>query len=1078
MADPLLSIHLSGKQRAVLVPLRVAMAIGLALIIPSAAATITPVEVAVPIALSVAAFAAFILIRAGRVTFASYLLVFTLIGAGLVGTVAYGSIRSETNLTFVGAVVFAGVFLGRRALAAVIVATSAIIGAVIYAEHSGRITSLNRPISLFHWLVFSVSLGLIGILVHYARIVAEEAMERQRREIDERTAAEALIRQTEERLRLSMEVTRQGWFDLNVQTGRVTASASFAAIIGADPDKTGMSLPAWIESIHPEDRVSVLSLYTECLATGNTGQMDYRIQTMAGEWKWIRSIARVVEYDEHHTPLRMTGTHTDITEQVRATDALIESEERYRAIVDLSPVGIMVHRDGRVVFANPAATALLGASSPDALVGLAVMDIVDPANRETTRARIRDVQAGVGLNAVTEQRFIRCDGTTFEANVQGAPVIYEGTQAIQISFWDVSERKHAETAIRESEAQLRIITDTMPGFVAQLDRDMRYRRINWAYQRALGRPLSEMIGKHVRDVLGDDDWEQVRPYAERALAGEAVEFETQMHVEPLKARWIRRRVTPAVNEGGEVTSIVVLSEDVTAAKEAELAALRSAEEFRSMIAATTDGFIVVREGGAIIEANSAFCEMTGFSRNQLLGTPVAQFVVHDAPLHHATPDVVLDGRAGGQAELVYRRKDGSTIDVEVSSTYVPSTKHMFCFVRDISERRHLNESRLRSQKLESLGTLAGGIAHDFNNILAAIRGNVELAADDVEPSHPARESLDEIRKAGSRASELVRRITAFGRPKQPTREIVELPTVVQEVLKLLRPTVPAGIALHMRCDALVPHVLADSAQLHEAVVNLTTNAVHAIGNTVGAIDFEIDAVEPSPEEGSRLGLSPRLHARLTVKDTGCGMSESTIARIFDAFYTTKPVGEGTGLGLSMVYGIMQSHGGAVSAESTPGEGARFHLYFPAVAAEYQAAPTVTDVLEQPRAPRRVLYVDDEPSLLALAERALTRRGHSVTAFSLPEKAIVAFRAQPDAYDLVITDLAMPQMSGLDLARQIRAIRADIPIVMFTGHLQPGDEASAREIGIQEVVVKAGSVHDLARVVDRAFSDERHAAPRA
>ncbi len=1068
MADPLLPIHLSDKQRAVLVPLLIAMAIGLALIIWPAVVTIQAAEVAVPVVLSLAIVGAFLLVRARRVAAASYLLVFALLGTGIVGVVAYGSIRSATNLTFVGAVVVAGVFLGRRALTITILATSAVIGAVVYAELSGRITSVNRPIGLFHWLVFTVSLVLIGTVVHYSRIVAEAAIERQQREIEDRTAAEATIRRTEERLRLSMEATRQGWFDLDVPTGRVTASAGFAQIVGVGPHEPMMTLQSWIDSIHRDDRAAVMRVFDNCLASGETRQMDYRLRTHGAEWKWIRSIARVVQYDDAHTPLRMTGTHADITEQMGAVAALRESEERYRALVELSPVGIMVHRNRRFVFANPAATALLGARSPDELIGLPVMDIVDTANREWTSARIREVEGGADLNRVTEQRFVRRDGTIFDAQVKGVPVMYEGASAIQISFWDVSEHKRAETAVQESEEQLHIITDTMPGFVAQMDRDMRYRRVNRRYLDALARPETEIIGRHIRDVLGEEDWQQVRPFTERALAGESVEFETQMHVAGLRNRWLRRRVTPAFDPAGLVTSIIVLAEDVTMAKEAELAVLHSAEEFRSMIAATTDGFIVVGDDGAILDVNDAFCHLTGHTRPELIGTPVAQLVAREGLTSSVMPLVATTTTAGGPVDLVYRRKDGSEIDVEMSSTYVPSTQRMLCFVRDISERRLLSESRLRSQKLESLGTLAGGIAHDFNNILSAIRGNAELAAEDVSDDHPAAESLEEILKAGARASELVRRITVFGRPKEPLREVVELPAVVQEVMKLLRPTVPAGIEMRVHFDASVPRVLADAAQLHEALVNLTTNAVHAIGSAVGAVTFVLETADIGLEAGPTLGLAPGRHARLTVTDTGCGMDTATIARIFDVFYTTKPVGQGTGLGLSMVYGIMQNHNGAVAVDSTPGQGTSFHLYFPAAVHDIAAVCADVDAPRPLVTPRRVLYVDDEPSLLAVATRMLTRRGHTVTGFQQPAEALAAFDAHPDAYDLVVTDLAMPQMSGLDLARRLRAIRPDIPMVMFTGYLLPADEAAARDAGVREVVVKAGSVLELAAAVERAL----------
>ena len=259
----------------------------------------------------------------------------------------------------------------------------------------------------------------------------------------------------------------------------------------------------------------------------------------------------------------------------------------------------------------------------------------------------------------------------------------------------------------------------------------------------------------------------------------------------------------------------------------------------------------------------------------------------------------------------------------------------------LAERQRFERERMQAQKLESLGTLAGGIAHDFNNILSAIRGNAELAAEDVGPTHPATESLAEIQRAGHRAAELVRRITAFGRPAPVQSGRVDLASVVDEALKLLRATLPAGIGLVREFGAGTPPVVADAGQLHEAVVNLTTNAAWAIAAAggKGTITYRVEPVQADARLAAAVqGLSPGAYARLTVSDTGCGMDEATRARIFDVFFTTKPPGEGTGLGLSMVHGIVKACGGAVTVRSAPGAGATFALYFPASPAEAAARP--------------------------------------------------------------------------------------------------------------------------------------------
>ncbi len=350
--------------------------------------------------------------------------------------------------------------------------------------------------------------------------------------------------------------------------------------------------------------------------------------------------------------------------------------------------------------------------------------------------------------------------------------------------------------------------------------------------------------------------------------------------------------------------------------------------------------------------------------------------------------------------------------------------------------------------------MAGGIAHDFNNLLTAIRGNADLAAADVGPDHPATESLEEIRKACVRAGELIRRIMAFGRPREPQQELVELHEIIEEVLKLLRSTLPAGVALKTDFAAATPQVYADTGQIHEAIVNLTNNAVYAIGPRPGQIAYRLEPVHVDARQAQGIaGLRQGHYARLTVTDDGCGMDAATLERIFDAFYTTKPMGEGTGLGLSMVHGTMRSHGGTVTVESTLGQASTFSLYFPA-AEIVDVQPADRAVLPIAQAvPLRVLYVDDEAALVFLANRLLTRLGHSVVGFSDPREALAAFRAHPESFDVVVTDLSMPEMSGFQLARAVLAVRRDLPVLMTTGHMRAEDHVTAQAIGIRAVITK-------------------------
>jgi PAS domain S-box-containing protein len=390
-------------------------------------------------------------------------------------------------------------------------------------------------------------------------------------------------------------------------------------------------------------------------------------------------------------------------------------------------------------------------------------------------------------------------------------------------------------------------------------------------------------------------------------------------------------------------------------------------------------------------------------------------------------------------------------------------------VAEITARKQAEAAQAHSQKLESLGTLAGGIAHDFNNILLAITGNTKFAIADLPADHPVQRNLSEIAKAGSRATDLVRSILTFSRPGELKRKTINLQPVIEEALRLVRASIPASIKFQAGFASDVPPVLADSSQIHQILVNLATNAAHAIGGKSGGlIEILLDVVELAaidPERPSQ--LSTGRYVRLSVADNGSGMAAGVRERIFDPFFTTKDVGEGTGLGLAVVHGIMKSHDGGTSVRSEPGVGSTFQLYFPP--SEAGVAPEVA----APRLAARdrtetVLYVDDEEPLVELVTRTLKRLGYQVTGQSDPLVALEMFRANPKAFDVVVTDLAMPRLSGFELCKEILAIRPGFPIVMTSGYLRPEDQERALTMGLRDLILKPDTIDQLGYTLDRIF----------
>jgi CheY-like chemotaxis protein len=352
--------------------------------------------------------------------------------------------------------------------------------------------------------------------------------------------------------------------------------------------------------------------------------------------------------------------------------------------------------------------------------------------------------------------------------------------------------------------------------------------------------------------------------------------------------------------------------------------------------------------------------------------------------------------------------------------------------------------------------------------LLAINGNARLAVNDLPADHPAQESLREIAKAGARATELVRRILSFSRPRESKREPLELRPVVEEALKLLRSTLPAMVEIKLTTEGSLPVIEGDAGAIHQVVMNLVTNAAHAIGDRSGTIEVKLEAVIVSEDQARLSGdLTAGAYARMTVSDNGCGMGRAVVERIFDPFFTTKSAGQGTGLGLPVVHGIMRAHHGAVNVYSEPGIGTKFYLYFPV--SRHAQAITASEAPASTRPRReRVLYIDDEPALVQLTMRSLTRLGYRVTGFSDPMQALDAFCAAPQDFDVIITDLSMPGMSGFDLARAILAVRGDIPIIVTSGYVRPQDEEAAMNLGVHAIVLKPDTVDELVQALDRLF----------
>ncbi len=537
-----------------------------------------------------------------------------------------------------------------------------------------------------------------------------------------------------------------------------------------------------------------------------------------------------------------------------------------------------------------------------------------------------------------------------------------------------------------------------------------------------------------------------------------------------------------IDQGPLLTERRALQASAAALKQGNEQLQLSQSRLAAIINSSLDAILCVDRDHRITIFNPTAAALFQCPSSEALGSELARFLpdaVQMLGYTHLTTHAQL-------GEITGLSASGKTLALEVSMSFEhhPDGDTTTIFARDLSARKKIEaqrnalESQLReSHKMQAVGTMAGGIAHDFNNIIGAILGNVALAQQDAGPTSMAQVSLSEIDKAGRRARDLVRQILAFSRNESPERVPLRLADVVEETVRLIKVALPPMVDLQVALDPETPPVLADATQVEQALLNLCTNAIQALGAQRGTIRIELTYKPlPGPRQPEGRDAFRGPHVRLSVSDTGSGIDPATVERVFEPFFTTKPVGQGTGLGLAVVHGIMRTHEGTVEVQSAPGTGSVFTLFFPpcqagtvvALPAGPSDAPTVDGD------GRRVMYVDDDEALVFLVERALTRKGFAVSTFTDPHEAAAALRERPLAFDLLVTDYNMPGYCGLDLLREARQIRPDLPVALASGYVTAEIEQSAIAEGARALIHKPNDVDELCDTVQRLLRGH-HAA---
>ncbi|RLB17584.1 MAG: hypothetical protein DRG63_03560 [Deltaproteobacteria bacterium] len=764
------------------------------------------------------------------------------------------------------------------------------------------------------------------------------------------------------------------------------------------------------------------------------------------------------------------------------------ADDTYRTLVQQMKEGAFtLTRDGTILYCNRRLGEML--KTPiNQLTSASLYDFIAPEDRPICEALVQEAEReGAARGEVT---FSTGDGTQLPGFLSLSSLQMKNMPILCAVATDLTEERRYEEIVAAERLARSILAQAAEAIVVCNEKGRIIRANHMAHQLCGQNPILQPFEAiFPLYVVPKQQWtarkpgDGADPFSLTSTLGGAT-------IRGMEVEFIRKDGEvfnlllsggPLLNERKEIIGCVVTLTDITQRKRVELALLESEEKYRLLVENQTDLVVKVDTEGRFLFVSPSYCEMFGKKEEELLGEVFPPFVPDDdRGMRAKCMEDLYHPPYSSYMEQKVLTKDGWRWLAWANKSILDEKNNVIAIVsvgRDITEQKQEEEERLKleaqlrqAQKMEAIGTLAGGIAHDFNNILAAIIGYSELSLDDTLEGSQLRANLQQVLHAAYRARDLVKQILAFSRQGEQERIPISINPIIKEALKLLRASLPATIEIRHDIEKDPGIIEADATQIHQILMNLCTNAEHAMRENGGTLEVKVTRVNLDYEVASQHPeLHPGPYLRLTVRDTGHGIDRKIMDRIFDPYFTTKEKGEGTGLGLAVVHGIVKAHGGAITVESELGKGSTFHVYFPVIEGEETPRETAEELI--PTGNERILFVDDEPSIADMGRQLLERLGYDVVTKTNSLEALELFRSEPERFDLVITDMTMPQMTGDRLAQKLLKIRPDIPIILCTGFSQRISEEKAREIGIRAFAMKPILKRDLGNIVRKVLDEK-------